>query len=164
MNPLEEKINTIITPVIKDEGFELVHLVIKGAESGGLTLQVMAENPVTKHITIDECAKLSREIAAVLDVEDPIEGRFNLEVSSPGIDRPLVKVQDFADFDGYEAKIEIEPPHEGQKRFRGILKGIENEEIIIATDQGEYALPYCDIKKAKLVLTDELINRHQKKA
>jgi len=151
---IERKITELVQPVIEDKGFDLVAVTLQGAE-----LQIMAENPETRRLGVDDCAMLSREISTLLEVEDPIEGRYRLEVSSPGIDRPLVKLQDFADFEGFEAKIEISPPLEGQKRFRGFLKGIEEDEIVLQTDRGPVNLPYASLEKAKLVLTDELIKK-----
>ncbi len=155
---VERRISDIIRPVIDEKGLELVLVKLQGAE-----LQIMAENPETRNLGVDECASISREISALLDVEDPIKGAYRLEISSPGIDRPLVKVQDFADFKGYEAKIEISPPMEGQKRFRGFLKGIENdEEVILETDTGLVYIDFDRIEKAKLVLTDKLLQKSKK--
>jgi ribosome maturation factor RimP len=113
---IERRITKLVQPVIEDKGYALVCVSMQGPD-----LQIMAENPATRNLGVDECAMLSREIAALLDVEDPIRGRYRLEVSSPGIDRPLVKLQDFADFEGFEVKVEINPPIDGQKRFRGYL-------------------------------------------
>lgn len=149
---IERKIAQLVEPVIQDKGYELVSLSLQGT-----ILQIMAENPQTRKLGVDECATLSREISTLLEVEDPIKGHYRLEVSSPGIDRPLVRLQDFADFAGFEAKIEISPPHEGQKRFRGRIKGIENNDVMLETDKGLIGLPFEGIEKAKLVLTDELI-------
>ena len=155
---LENKIFTAIDPVAQDLGYRIVDLTLKGS-FGTRTLEVLAEDVNTKRMTIDDCAKLSREISTILDVEDVIEGKYRLEVSSPGIDRPLKTEQDFVDYAGFEAKIEIDPPsNSGQKRFRGIINKFENDEIFIETDQGEVALPYKSVHKAKLVLTDRLIN------
>lgn len=158
MNALEQKIAAIIEPVIQDQGLQLVQLNMQGN-----TLQVMAENPETKNLGVDDCATLSREISALLDVEDPIKGKYQLEVSSPGIDRPLVRIEDYETYREFEAKIEVSPPIEGQKKFRGFLNGIENEDdqkfVVIKTDMGEYALPFRSIVKAKLVLTDNLLKK-----
>ena len=155
---IERKIAQLVRPVIEDKGYELVCVSMQGPE-----LQIMAENPATRNLGVDDCALLSREISALLEVEDPIKGRYRLEISSPGIDRPLVKLQDFADFAGFEAKIEVNPPIEGQKRFRGRLKGIEKngeeDEIVLETDEGTAYLPFASLEKAKLVLTDELLKK-----
>ena len=148
----ERRIARLVDPVVKDKGYELVSVSMQGQ-----LLQIMAENPQTRRLGVDECAVLSREIGTLLEVEDFIKGHYRLEVSSPGIDRPLVKLQDFADFAGFEAKIEINPPHEGQKRFRGRLKGTEENGVLLETDKGLVNIPFEGIEKAKLVLTDELI-------
>lgn len=158
----EQKIQSLITPVIEELGFRLVCARILN-EAHGTILQVMAENPTTHNIGVDDCAILSREISALLDVEDPIDGRYRLEVSSPGIDRPLVSAQDFIDFETYEAKIEIDPPQDGQKRFRGRLNGVKDDEILLNTDQGVVYLPLAAVQKAKLVMTDELLQKAMNK-
>ncbi len=108
-------------------------------------------------LTVDDCADASRTISAVLDVEDPISGTYTLEVSSPGIDRPLIKLEDFDRFAGFVAKIELSEPLHGRKRFRGQLRGVDADAVRVALDDGEVALPYKAIRNAKLVLTDELI-------
>ncbi len=154
LNAIERKIASLVQPVIQDKGFELVGVTLQGA-----ILQIMAENPQTRNLGVDECAALSREISSILEVEDPIKGHYRLEVSSPGIDRPLTRPQDFADFEGFEAKVEINPPMEGQKRFRGRLKGADDNEVLLETDTGLVHLPFDAIEKAKLVLTDELIKK-----
>ena len=154
--PLEEKLTALFAPAIEDRGLRLVCVRTFG-EEGVKTIQVMAENPVTRKLGVDDCAKISREIAALLDVEDIMKDAFRLEVSSPGIDRPLVNLQDFADFSGFEAKVEIDPPLDGRKRFRGRLKGTDNGLIMMETDEGSVNLPFVAVNKAKLVLTDELI-------
>jgi ribosome maturation factor RimP len=154
---LEQKIADIARPIVEDEGFDLICVRIVG-EGNSQNVQIMAENPETKKIGLDECARVSKAVAAVLDVEDPINGAYRLEVSSPGIDRPLVREKDFEDYAGFEAKIEINMPNEnGQKRFRGRIKGIENSLVSLDTDAGEVEIPFNALAKAKLVLTDELI-------
>ncbi len=155
--PLENKIEQIIRPVIADMGLSLFSVKIIG-EGGGRNLQVMAEDPATRNLPIDKCAEVSKAVSAVLDVEDPIEGAYRLEVSSPGIDRLLLKPQDFTDYTGFEARVETEMPLDnGQRRFRGVLKGIQNGLVKMNTDQGDAEIPFDSITKAKLVLTDELI-------
>lgn len=154
--PLEEKLTSLFSPIIEDLGYQLVLVSVSGKE-GGRTLQVLAENPETRRLGVDECAKISREISATLDVEDPIKGAYRLEVSSPGISRPLVKPEDFEDYKGFEAKITINPPLDGQKRFRGRLEGIDEGAVALETDQGLVKLDYSAIETARLVLTDELI-------
>ena len=156
MTPLEEKLTRLFTPVVEDAGYRLVRVLMIG-EAGGQVVQVMAENPQTRRIGADECAVLSRELAAVMDVEDPIQSAYRLEVSSPGIDRPLISLQDFIDFSGFDAKIEINPPLNGQKRFRGRISAAGSGTVKLETDEGPVDLPFSAIQKAKLVLTDELI-------
>lgn len=157
--PLEQKVAHLAAPVIEDLGFSLVQVKIRG-EGGIQSVQIMAENPETKRLGIDDCTKISKALSAVLDVEDPINGRYMLELSSPGIDRPLVRLEDFQTYKGYEAKIESDMPAEnGQKKFRGVLHGLEGEDILITTDQGDAKVPFSSLTRAKLVLTDELIKK-----
>jgi ribosome maturation factor RimP len=153
---LERKVFDLIEPVVRDMDLRLVY--VSFGAIGANVLQVVAEDPTTKRLGVDQCAALSRAVSVHLDVEDPIDGAYRLEVSSPGIDRMLVSKEDFAHYAGYDAKLEIDIPLEnGQRKFRGILKGIENGDITIDTDQGLAVVPFGMLKKAKLVLTDELI-------
>ncbi len=156
--PLEDKIIKLVSPVIEDLGFAFHHIKITG-ESGASNVLIMAEDPATSNLGVDDAAKISRAISAVLDVEDPIKGAYRLEISSPGIDRLLITPEDFNKYKGFDTKIETLMPvsENGQKKFRGILNGIEDGNIAIATDQGDYTFPYSAVSKAKLVLTDELI-------
>lgn len=155
--PLEEKIARLAAPVIEDLGFSLHHIKITG-DNGASNVQIMAEDRETKNLGVDDAAKISRAIAAVMDVEDPINGAYRLEVSSPGIDRMLKTEKDFEDFIGFEAKLETDMPAEnGQKKFRGRLNGIKDNVISISTDQGDAEIALPTLVKAKLVLTDELI-------
>ncbi len=156
-SPLEQKIYDLVEPVVADLGFSLHHVKITG-EGSASNVQIMAEDPAMKNLLVDDAAKISRAISAVMDVEDPINGAYRLEVSSPGIDRLLISQQDFEDFKGFEAKLETALPAEnGQKRFRGVLNGMNDEKILVTTDTGDVEIPYSDLAKAKLVLTDELI-------
>ncbi len=156
--PLEKKVTDLIAPVVESTGLRLVCARMTG-DSGQAVLQVLAENRATRNLGLEECTKLSREISALLDVEDPIQGPYRLEISSPGIDRLLVSAEDFNDFSGFEAKIEMEKPQEnGQKKFRGLLRGVEEGAVKLETeDQGPVSLPLAGIGKARLVLTDDLI-------
>ncbi len=155
--PLEDRLTTIIEPVVTDLGFDLVWIHITG-DNGSKNVQITAQDPDTRNLGVDDAAKISRAISAVLDVEDPIEGRYRLEVSSPGIDRMLLNKEDFEYYKGFEAKLEIMTPMEnGQKRFRGVIQGIDGDSISLLTDKGDVDLPYSDLAKAKLVLTDKLI-------
>jgi ribosome maturation factor RimP len=135
-------------------GFDLVRIKVMGGNAP--TIQVMAEKP-DRTMTVKNCVKLSREIAAVLDVEDPIAGKYTLEVSSPGIDRPLTRLKDFEDFKGFEAKVETTVPIDGQKRFRGRVIGTEGDRVKLKADTGDMEFLFEDIEKAKLILTDELV-------
>jgi ribosome maturation factor RimP len=156
-SPLEDKITHLAEPVITDLGFSLTCVRISG-ENGAALVQVMAEDPATRRLGVDDCAKISRALSAIFDVEDPIKGAYRLEVSSPGIDRLLIRKKDFEDFAGFEAKLETYTPSEnGQKRFKGVLKGINNDNVLVQTETGDIEIPYAELSKAKLVLTDELI-------
>jgi ribosome maturation factor RimP len=163
---LPAKVAAIIEPALEDRGFRLVRVAISGRE--GKTLQVMAER-ADGSMTIEDCEAVSREISALLDVHDPIAGAYRLEVSSPGIDRPLVRPSDFEDWAGHEAKIELSEPIDGRKRFRGTLEGFEGGEIRIEVDLGDagrqvVGLPVGLIAEAKLVLTDDLIHEALRRA
>jgi len=155
---MDRRIAGIITPVIEDMGFELVRVRLMGGDHK--TLQVMAERP-GGGIEVDECAEISNALSATLDVEDPITDAYSLEVSSPGIDRPLTRLKDFDSYEGYEAKLETAELIDGRKRFKGVLAGIEGDEVLINIDQsGEtltVGLKYDWLAEAKLVMTDELI-------
>jgi ribosome maturation factor RimP len=120
----------------------------------------MAERP-DGTMTVEDCAEISRAASAILDVEDPIKGEYNLEVSSPGIDRPLVREQDYFKYAGFEAKIETAVPISGQRRFRGVIVGFEQGHVVLDAPQGRVQLPFDGIEQAKLVLTDALVNAHQ---
>ena len=160
--PLENKLLHLIGPVVEEKGYSLVDVRLL-SENGGQILQIMAENRETRQLGVDECAKLSREIAVLLDVEDPIRGAYRLEVSSPGIDRPLTRVKDFEDYAGFEAKVELDAPLNGQKKFRGVLRGLKDRNIELDTEQGAVFLPLSDVHKARLVLTDDLLKATKKK-
>lgn len=151
---MDRRLAEIVTPVIEDMGFELVRIRLQGGTTP--TLQIMAERP-QGGIEVDECAEISTAVSAVLDVEDPIIDAYTLEVSSPGIDRPLTRLKDFDTFEGYEVKIETLDMIDGRKRFRGILAGIEDDEVLLNLDEGTVGLKFDWLADAKLVLTDELI-------
>lgn len=155
--PQEIKIAAIVQPVIEDHGFAL-HCV-KIVNDFGTAVQIMAEDPETGLLGVEDCKKLSKAISAVMDVEDPVSGNYRLELSSPGIDRYLIKIKDFVKYLGHDAKISCDMPitENGQKKFRGILEKVDGEVITINTDQGVADIPYSEITKAKLILTDELI-------
>ena len=147
----------LIEPAVKDMGLDLVRVTMIGGTSDP-TLQVMAERPDTRQLTIDDCENLSRKISDILDEADPIEEGYRLEVSSPGIDRPLTRRSDFADWIGHEARIKFVEPIDGAKQVSGIIEGIDGETIRIATPKGERLVDFANIASAKLLLTDKLIN------
>jgi ribosome maturation factor RimP len=149
----------LVEPVLEDLGFRLVRVTISGRN--GTTVQVMAERP-DGTITVEECAEISRNLSPLLDAHDPLPGHYALEVSSPGIDRPMARVSDFETWAGYEAKIELKQPLSGRKRFRGLLAGVENGEVRIEVELDQpgrqlVGLPVALIAEARLVLTDALI-------
>jgi ribosome maturation factor RimP len=151
------QIEQMIEPSLAAMGYEVVRVQLSGGQQRP-TLQIMIERSDGREITVDDCAESSRAISALLDVEDPLPGAYELEVSSPGIDRPLTRPKDFDRFAGHLARIETRRPVEGRKRFQGRLVGRAGEEVVVAlTDGGEARLPMTEIAKAKLVLTDELI-------
>lgn len=154
MEPIR-RIETMIEPALAEMGFALVRVRLTGGTRP--TLQIMAERLDETGMSVDDCAAISHAVSAILDVEDPISGPYTLEVSSPGIDRPLVRLRDFERFAGFEAKIEMKGAVEGQRRFRGRLDGLDGESVRLITKDGEVVLPYRDIQQAKLVLTDELL-------
>ena len=151
---IDRRLAEIITPVIEDMGFELVRVRLMGGKTQ--LLQIMADRP-EGGIEVDECGAISTAVSAVLDVEDPIIDAYTLEVSSPGIDRPLTRLKDFEEFEGFEAKIETAEPIDGRKRFKGVLAGVEGDEVMINIEEGTIGLHFDWLSDAKLVLTDELI-------
>ncbi|WP_322868155.1 ribosome maturation factor RimP [Aquicoccus sp. G2-2] len=155
---IDRRLAGIITPVLEDMGFELVRVRLMGGQAK--TLQIMAERP-GGGIEVDECAEISSALGAVLDVEDPISDPYALEVSSPGVDRPLTRLKDFEAFEGYEAKLETDELIDGRKRFKGVLAGTEGNEVLINIEQGgetvTVGLEFDWLAEAKLILTDELI-------
>ena len=152
---LTGRIEALIRPTIEDMGFDLVRVQVLGRER--LRLQIMAERADGKTMTVDDCARLSRAISPVLEVEDPVTGPYTLEVSSPGIDRPLVRLGDYDRFAGFEAKIEMSRLVGGRRRFQGKLLGTNGENVLLSVEETEVALSYDDIRRAKLLLTEELL-------
>lgn len=155
---MDRRMAEIVTPSIEALGFEVVRIRVMGGKTN--TLQIMAERP-DGGIDVDECAQISNAISVLLDVEDPLEDAYALEVSSPGIDRPLTRLKDFETFEGYEAKVETTEMIGGQRRFKGVLAGVEDGEVLLNIDQGHetvtVGLQFEWLSDAKLVLTDELI-------
>ena len=152
------KVSNIIMPTLEEMGYDLVRILFQGAE-GNKTLQIMAERQDRRNMQVEDCEALSRSISALLDVEDPIKERYTLEVTSPGIDRPLVKAEDYERFKGNEMKLESLLAIDGRKRFRGKLLGYDaaTEQVIMMFEGAEIRIPFAQISKAKLVLTDELV-------
>jgi ribosome maturation factor RimP len=149
------QITELIEPTLRDMGLELVRVLVSGGQRP--TLQVMVERGDQAPTTLDACAKVSHAVSALLDVADPLPGAYRLEVTSPGLDRPLVRRADYERFAGLEARLETELPIEGRRRFRGRLLGLAGDQIRLALPEGEMSIPFDAIKKAKLVLTDELL-------
>jgi ribosome maturation factor RimP len=160
---LAERIEKLVAPAIEAAGFELVRIRLTGNEM--TTLQIMAERP-DHSMSAGECARLSRILSPILEEADPIAGPYRLEVSSPGIDRPLVRLRDYVDWQGYEAKVELDRMIEGQKKFKGVLAGVDGDNICLDIEGEEETalIPFAWIAAAKLTLTDELIRESLKAA
>ncbi|MDH3228662.1 MAG: ribosome maturation factor RimP [Alphaproteobacteria bacterium] len=154
MEPIR-RIEKMIEPALTDMGFTLVRVHLSGGARP--TLQIMAERSDESGMTVDDCAGISHTVSAILDVEDPISGAYTLEVSSPGIDRPLVRRRDFERFAGFEAKIEMRGEIDGRRRFRGRLAGMDGNAVRLTTKGGDVILPLDDIDRARLLLTDDLV-------
>lgn len=150
-----DRIEQIISPSVEGMGYEVVRVQLTGGERP--VLQIMAERADRKAMTVEDCADISRALSAVLDVEDPISGAYTLEVSSPGIDRPLTRPNDYVRFAGFEAKVDMRVAVDGRKRWKGILRGLEDGLIVLEHEQGMSRLPLDGVQKARLVLTDALI-------
>ena len=148
----------LIEPEIKTLGYDLVRVQMIGGASDP-TLQVMAERADTRQLAITDCEAISRRLSEMLDANDPIEGSYRLEVSSPGIDRPLTRLKDYSDWAGHEARLTLAEPRDGRKQFTGMLEGADGDQIRLTDKQGgEHSLPFSGISAAKLLLTDKLIN------
>jgi len=147
----------LIEPEAKALGFDLVRVKIFGGEDA--TLQVMAERPDTRQLTIDDCAALSRRLSDMLDEKDPIESAYRLEVSSPGIDRPLTRLKDFADWAGHEARVNVAEAVQGRKQFKAVLAGLDGDTILLDDLKlGRVEIGFDNLHSAKLILTDALIS------
>ena len=164
---IDARVAAIVAPTLMDLGFRLVRVKISGRD--GCTLQIMAERP-DGTFTVEDCEAASKAISPVLDVEDPIDRAYNLEMSSPGIDRPLVRVSDFARWAGHLAKVDMEVPVSGRKRFKGTLEGVEGDLALLRRDDpakdeaAQVKLPIADVGEARLILTDELIREALRRA
>ena len=147
----------LLEPVIEKMGFEVVRIMTIGVQRP--TLQIMIDRKDGKNLVVDDCAAVSRAVSQILDEKDPIDGEYSLDVSSPGLDRPLTKLEHFRRFAGYEAKIETGEVVDGRKRFKGKVAGVDKNNVInfVMDDGKEYKIPFEVVNKAKLVLTDELL-------
>jgi ribosome maturation factor RimP len=155
---LADRIGAMVRPTMESLGYGLVRVQVSGRQRA--RLQIMAERTDGRPMMVDDCETLSHAISAVLDVEDPIASAYTLEVSSPGIDRPLVQLADYDRFAGFEARVELVRPIDGRRRFRGRLAGTAGNDVVIIADGAEARFPFADIQRAKLVLTDELLAAH----
>ena len=150
----------LIEPIVAQQGYELIRVLTMGGETNP-TLQVMIDTLNGKNITVDDCAKVSRALSDMLDEKDPIQNKYSLEVSSPGLDRPLTKLAHFERWTGYDVKLETEEKIENRKRFKGKILKVVGQDIVLADDKEEYTIPFAAVSKAKLVVTDELWEEYQ---
>jgi ribosome maturation factor RimP len=154
-----DRIAGLIQPTIEDLGFDLVRVLVRGKQQP--VLEIMAEPLDGSPMTVEGCASISRAVSALLEVDDFLPGPYTLEVSSPGLDRPLVRLKDFERFTGFEAKVEMARPVDGQRRFRGRLLGVDGDRVRLHVNDATCDLVHADIQRAKLVLTDELLAQVQ---
>ena len=146
----------VIEPEVEALGYRLVRVAMIGGTSDP-TLQVMAESPETRQLKLEDCERISRRLSEVLDEKDPIDGSYRLEVSSPGIDRPLTRRSDYMDWAGHEARLKLDETLAGAKQLSGTIKGIDQDIVLLATPKGDREIPFESIASAKLLLTDKLI-------
>ncbi|MBX6321525.1 MAG: ribosome maturation factor RimP [Rhodospirillaceae bacterium] len=149
------EIEAMIAPSLDAMGYSLVRVLVAGGRRP--TLQIMAERGDERPMTTDDCAEISRAVSALLDVEDPFPGPYTLEVSSPGLDRPLTRAADYVRFAGSAAKLETRLPIDGRKRFKGRLLGLDGDTVRLSTEEGEAAIPLGEIVRAKLMITEDLL-------
>ena len=156
-----QKIQEMIEPSLTHLGYEIVRILLQGGDVK--TVQVMVERIDRKDMTLDDCEKVSRTVSALLDVDDPFSSCYVLEISSPGIDRPLIKALDYVRFAGFDAKVETLVPLKGRRRFKGKILGLTDDEKSVRLDaeEGEVSIELENISKAKLILTDDLLKYHQ---
>jgi ribosome maturation factor RimP len=152
---LADRIEKLISPTIQELGFEVVRVEVLGEMNP--CLQIMADRLDQAGMNVDDCAQISRAVSAILDVEDPITNAYTLEVSSPGMDRPLVKREHFDRFAGVEVRLEKKGQGDEQRRYRGDLKGIKGDDVVLLIKGEEILIPFVDVQKAKIVITDALI-------
>ena len=160
MSEAASQITAIIEATVESLGYELVRVTYGGGRKP--TLQIMAERP-DGTMGVEDCAKLSREVSLLLDVEDPLQGEYLLEVSSPGVDRPLTRAKDFERWVGFEVKIEMAETIDDRRRYRGRMVSFDGDKIGLKMDDGDVTLAYAEVSKAKLILTDELLAAVQNK-
>jgi len=153
------KLLELLDPVAEAAGYEIVRLRLMAGKAQR-RLQIMAETP-DGEMVVEDCARLSRAISAVMDAPGPVSGQYVLEVSSPGVDRPLTRLKDFAEYEGFEARLELDRLAEGRKRFKGVLAGVENDSVAIDLEGEDHTalVPFAWLVEAKLVLTDDLMKR-----
>jgi len=160
--PEDRQLLELLDPVAEAAGYEIVRLRLMGGAKSGRTLQVMAERPSDGDMNIDDCTRLSRALSEVLDAADPVAGDYRLEVSSPGIDRPLTRLKDFETYEGLDARLELDRLADNRKRFKGLLAGVEGDKVLIdleGEDDVTAEIPFAWIIDAKLTLSDELLKR-----
>ena len=151
------ELTRMVEPEVEALGYGLVRVAMIGGTSDP-TLQVMAERPDTRQLDLGDCERISRRLSELLDEKDPIAGTYRLEVSSPGIDRPLTRLKDFADWAGHEARIALAEPRDGRKQYSGTLQGVDGDTIRLSGKDGHpYSIPFSSVASAKLLLTDALI-------
>lgn len=161
LTDLERRVAALVTPTIEGLGYELVRVLMAGGREG--RLQIMAERLDGAAMSVEDCAAISRSVSAVLDVEDPIPHAYELEVSSPGIDRPLTRRKDWTRWAGHVARVELSEAVEGRRRAKGVILGLEGDVARLRLDEGaEIAIPLAAVHRAKLVLTDALIEESSK--
>ena len=154
-NDLAARVEQLVTPTIEAMGFDIVRVLVTTGQHA--TLQIMAEPSDGRLMVVDDCADISRAVSAIMDVEDPIPDAYTLEVSSPGLDRPLVRLRDFERFAGFEAKIELFKLTDGRRRFKSRIVGVEENVVVVDVEGEQIRLDHSDIAKAKLIVTDEML-------
>ena len=157
---MDKKLAELLNPILEDLGFEMVRVRLSNGNPS--TLQIMADR-LDGQIGVDELAEINTSVGTVLDIEDPIPENYTLEISSPGIDRPLTRIKDFDSFQGFEAKIETTELIDGRRRFRGVLAGVNNDEVLINLEEGTIGLKFTWLSDARLVLSDDVIKTMLKK-
>ena len=161
MTPFEERLSQIIEPSLDGMGYELVRVQMRGETRK--TLQIMAERRDGRSMTLKDCETVSKTVSALMDVHDPISERYALEISSPGIDRPLMKLKDYETYKGFDAKVDLKELYEGRRHIVGTVNGTQGDNIVMQMqDDVDFVIPFALIHRAKLLLTDELIAAHLK--